>query len=358
MKILPEADFVLYNIDFRKYKIYNIIRKYILMNFAYILGSDKMKQNRRKVLIVTIFTLGAMVLMSNTTSLGNNSAIFKSNATSTEIEEIHITEPVLTAKLAKKRLKLSWSEVEGAKKYKIYRSNQKNGKYKKIGEVKADTLKFSDKNFEGERKTYYYKIKAISKSDGKKERIYSNIIKKTVYKRKSIVNGITYIDGILIANKTYKLPASYNPGTNPTAYNAFKKMQSDAYKDGISLYIASGFRSYSYQQSLYNSYVARDGQALADTYSARAGYSEHQTGLAFDINNPSSSFDNTREAKWLAQNCAKYGFIIRYQKSKEQITGYKYESWHIRYLGNKLAKKVTKSGKCLEEYLGITSKYK
>lgn len=312
-----------------------------------------MKQNRIKMLIVTIFTLGAMILMS-----ANSSNINKPNAVSAVTTEASIIKPALTATLDKNSLKLSWSRVEGADEYKIYRSKKKSGKFKKIAEVTADTLSFSDKDYKGERKTYYYKIKAVSRSGKSINHVYSNTIKKTVYKRKSKVHGVTYINGILIANKTYKLPKDYNPGTNSKAYKAFKKMQSDAYKDGINLFIASGFRSYSYQKSLYNSYKAKDSKKQADTYSARAGYSEHQTGLAFDINDPSSSFDNTKEAKWLSKNCTKYGFIIRYQKSKEKITGYKYESWHIRYLGKGLAKKVTKSGKCLEEYLGITSKYK
>ena len=315
-----------------------------------------MRQSRIKALVVTIFTLGAIILMTAATSDNNYS--IKSNSVSAESFETSLTKPVLTAKLKKSSLKLDWTKAENANEYKIYRSKKKNGKYKKLAEVTADTLTFSDKDYKGERKTYFYKVKAISKSGESIEHTYSNTIKRTVYKRKSKVHGVTYIDGILIANKTYKLPKTYNPGTNRKAYKAFQKMQSAAYKDGINLFIASGFRSYSYQKSLYNNYKARDGKEKADTYSARAGYSEHQTGLAFDINNPSSTFDNTKEAKWLAKNCTKYGFIIRYQKSKEKITGYKYESWHIRYLGKSLAKKVTKSGKCLEEFLGITSKYK
>lgn len=315
-----------------------------------------MRQSRIKTLAITIFTLGAIILMTAATSDNNYS--IKSNSVSAESSETSLTKPVLTAKLKKSSLKLNWTKAENANEYKIYRSKKKNGKYKKLAEVTADTLTFSDKDFKGERKTYYYKIKAVTRTGESVEHTYSNTIKKTVYKRKSKVHGVTYIDGILIANKTYKLPKTYNPGTNSKAYKAFQKMQSAAYKDSISLFIASGFRSYSYQKNLYNSYKARDRKEIADTYSARAGYSEHQTGLAFDINNPSSTFDNTKEAKWLAKNCTKYGFIIRYQKSKEKITGYKYESWHIRYLGKSLAKKVTKSGKCLEEYLGITSEYK
>lgn len=306
----------------------------------------------RKILFITISILGAIILMAGSTSENNDFHIVKT----VSAQESSLQKPTLTATLTKNSLKLSWSNAESADEYKIFRSKKRNGKYKKIGTVTADTLNFCDTDFKGARKKYYYKIQAVSWLS--KEQIYSDTIKKTVYKRKSKVNGVTYIDGILIANKTYKLPKSYNPGTNVKAYKAFKKMQSEAYKDGINLYIASGFRSYSYQKKLYNSYKARDGKKKADTYSARAGHSEHQTGLAFDINNPSSSFDNTKEAKWLAENCTKYGFIIRYEKSKENITGYKYESWHIRYLGKGLAKKVTESGKCLEEYFNITSQYK
>ena len=174
-----------------------------------------------------------------------------------------------------------------------------------------------------------------------------------------VKNGITYVNGILIANKTYSLPKDYNPGKIlPDAQAAFNTMQADAKKAGLSLSICSGFRSYDYQNQLYNGYVARDGKAAADTYSARAGHSEHQTGLAMDINYASSAFTNTPEAKWLAANCYKYGFILRYPKGKENITGYMYESWHVRYLGKELAKEVYDSGLTLEEFLCIDSKYK
>ena len=174
-----------------------------------------------------------------------------------------------------------------------------------------------------------------------------------------VKNGITYVNGILIANKTYGLPSDYNPGKIlPDAQNAFNEMKTAAAKDGISLSIVSGFRSYSYQSQLYNNYVARDGKAEADTYSARPGYSEHQTGLAMDLNNASRTFNGSREAKWIAANCYKYGFIVRYPEGKESITGYNYESWHVRYLGKTLAKEVYDSGLTLEEFLCIDSKYK
>ncbi len=168
---------------------------------------------------------------------------------------------------------------------------------------------------------------------------------------------LTYIQGILVVNKTYGLPQSYNPGVDAEANNALKTMFAAASNDGINLFVASGFRSYSYQKGLYEKYVARDGQAAADRYSARPGHSEHQTGLAFDLNQVSSAFEGTPEAIWLEKNCYKYGFIIRYPKGKESVTGYNYEPWHIRYLGVQNATAVYNSGLTLEEYLGITSVY-
>ena len=168
---------------------------------------------------------------------------------------------------------------------------------------------------------------------------------------------VTYIDGILIANKTYALPSTYNPGVDPVAKAALQKMFDAAKSDGLNLFVQSGFRSYATQKRIYNNYVSRDGAAEADRYSARAGHSEHQTGLAFDINKIDLSFEGTPEAIWLASNCHKYGFIIRYPAGKEYVTGYMYEPWHIRYLGVETATAVYNSGLCLEEYLGITSVY-
>lgn len=174
---------------------------------------------------------------------------------------------------------------------------------------------------------------------------------------KTDTNGLTYVKGILIANKTYSLPSTYNPGVNAEAQSAFNTMAAAASKEGINLFVVSGFRSYSTQETLYNNYVAQDGKANADRYSARPGHSEHQTGLAFDVNSVTNSFKDTKEGKWLAANCSTYGFIIRFPEGKENITGYMYEPWHIRYLGVSTAQAVQKSGLTLEEYLGIDSVY-
>lgn len=214
---------------------------------------------------------------------------------------------------------------------------------------------------------YYFRIRSYVK--GAKATVYSEWTEFTVktdkgykttpkgYKIETI-NGITYVDGVLIANKTYSIPQSYAPGGLTSECNAaFNQMRSAAAKDGINLYIVSGYRSYETQKNLYNRYVAKDGKALADTYSARPGTSEHQTGLAMDLNSVSGSFAQTREGKWLAANCYKYGFIIRYPYGKQSITGYIYEPWHVRYLGVDKATKIYQSGLCLEEYYGITSSY-
>lgn len=170
---------------------------------------------------------------------------------------------------------------------------------------------------------------------------------------------ITYIDGILIANKTYPLPSDYNPGENTEARAALNKMFADAKAEkNLDMWVCSGFRSYTVQKNLYNSYVSRDGVKNADRYSARPGYSEHQTGLAFDINYADSRFTGTAQAVWLAENAHKYGFILRYPEGKESVTGYMYEPWHYRYIGVENAEKIYASGLTLEEYFGITSAYK
>lgn len=171
------------------------------------------------------------------------------------------------------------------------------------------------------------------------------------------VDDCTYIDGILIANKSYPLPPSYAPGMDQEAFAHLCTMFSDAKAAGLTLWVKSSYRSYYDQRYIYNGYVARDGQAAADRYSARAGHSEHQSGLAFDLNELTFAFGESPEGIWLAENCHKYGFILRYPKDKEDITGYVYEPWHVRYIGVEKAAAIHESGLCLEEFLGITSVY-
>ena len=172
------------------------------------------------------------------------------------------------------------------------------------------------------------------------------------------INGATYVNGILIVNKSYSLPASFAPGgITQEVQNAFNQMEADARAQGLNIWIQSSYRSYDYQVSIYNSYVAQDGKALADTYSARPGYSEHQSGLCFDLNSIDDSFTDTPEGKWVDAHAHEYGFVIRFPKGKEAVTGYQYESWHLRYVGLEYAKIMHDNNLCLEEFLGVTSEY-
>jgi len=172
-------------------------------------------------------------------------------------------------------------------------------------------------------------------------------------------DGVSTIDNLIIANKSYSLPSGYGNGLTSDALTSFNKMKEDASKNGMNLTIESGFRSYSDQTIVYNKWVNLDGKEIADTYSARPGYSEHQTGLAMDLNLIHGSFESTKEFKWLNENAYKYGFILRYPKDKIEITGYIYEPWHYRYVGLDLASKLYNNGNwiTLEEYFGISSKY-
>ena len=182
-------------------------------------------------------------------------------------------------------------------------------------------------------------------------------------------------DGYLVlVNKYTKLDENYTPNLvtmsstysydnmqmESTAYEYFKQMVDAARNDGIKLYNISSYRSYSTQNYLYNNYVNNSGKTAADTFSARAGYSEHQTGLATDINTASSSdhFENTKEYQWLINNSYKYGFILRYPQGKEYITGYKFEPWHYRYVGIDVAKYISEHNITYEEYYAYFVKNK
>ena len=171
------------------------------------------------------------------------------------------------------------------------------------------------------------------------------------------VNGITYVDGIMIANKTFTLPASYDPGIRQEAADALAQMQKAAAAEGLSLFVISAYRSYYRQQEVYAGWASIDGTAAADRYSSRPGYSDHQTGYTYDLNSCETSFANTPEGKWLAAHCAEYGFIIRYPEGKEAYTGYIYEPWHVRWIGVEKAKLIMASGLSLEEYYGFPSSY-
>ena len=161
-------------------------------------------------------------------------------------------------------------------------------------------------------------------------------------------------DEIVIANKHYPLSKDYNPGENPTAKAELLKLIAAMQQAGFPISDHySGYRSYETQTQLYQDYVNQDGKAEADRYSARPGYSEHQTGLAFDlIGTDGDLVTEEKAAQWLLDHAADYGFVVRYLKGKEKETGYMAEEWHLRYVG-KEAKEIAASGLSLEEYYGF-----
>ena len=147
--------------------------------------------------------------------------------------------------------------------------------------------------------------------------------------------------------------AKSNVKMNSEAYTAFKEMASDIEKEDMHIRIVSAYRSFDYQENLYNNYLKYESKEKVDTYSARAGYSEHQTGLAVDIDNQIVDYNRfhiTQEFTWMQNNAYKYGFLLRYPLGKEHITGYKYEPWHYRYIGKDIAKYIHDSGITYEEY--------
>lgn len=183
-----------------------------------------------------------------------------------------------------------------------------------------------------------------------------------------------YSSAVLI-NKQFALPDDYEPKDlvypdvrftfkekiekrmmRKEAAEALEELFAGAEKDGIYLAGVSAYRSHSTQTALFNRYVEKDGEEKAKTYSAVPGHSEHETGLAIDVSGSDgkcaaeSCFGDTKEAAWLADHVTEYGFIIRYPEGKEDITGYKYEPWHLRYVGKEIAADIAERGITLEEY--------
>ena len=277
--------------------------------------------------------------ISNQTSNGFDVVVTNVSGGGKEVKEVRV--PI-------------WSDKNGQDDLTWYHADkQSDGSYK----VHVDTV-----SHKGDVGTYsvhlYYML------DGK--RTYITETKATVPQAteshatgKLTNNGSYYsvrgkYDDIIIVNKKHGLSKDYNPGENPTAKAAFVRLRDDMINQGLNVGRSySGFRSYDYQKTLYDNYVSRDGQAAADRYSARPGYSEHQTGLVFDLTDKSGNLlEDSRASQWLKDNAHNYGFIVRFQAGKEASTGYMPEAWHIRYVG-KEAKDIHDSGLSLEEYFGI-----
>ena len=173
---------------------------------------------------------------------------------------------------------------------------------------------------------------------------------------KILVNKYYYLDNNYVPNNLETISTRYalsNMKLVKEAKEAFENLASTAKKENLNIIAMSTYRSYDYQVNLYNKYVRSDGKEAADTYSGRPGHSEHQTGLALDIvtyNSTMDNFESSDEFKWLQKNAYKYGFILRYPKNKEYLTGYAYESWHYRYVGKEVALKIHEENITYDEY--------
>ena len=184
------------------------------------------------------------------------------------------------------------------------------------------------------------------------------------------IRQITNPDDILVlVNKNNKLSEDYIPKVleaidinyameekyvRKEVKSAFEALAKKAKEEGYQIVAVSAFRSYSYQDELYHSYVKTSGKAYADRCSARPGHSEHQTGLAIDVmgeNQDYNKFAETKEFQWMLKHAHEYGFILRYPEKFEDVTGFKYEPWHYRYVGIDAAKKIKEKNTCLELYL-------
>ncbi len=211
----------------------------------------------------------------------------------------------------------------------------------------------------------YNKEKELSAEDlityvniGLDKKYYTDVTKLTnLEDLQIIVNKYHVLPNNYVPSDLEAISPKYNKGYNNkmrhVARIAFEEMCEAALKDNIIIYSGSAYRSYNYQLNLYNRYVNQQGFAKAETFSARAGYSEHQTGLATDIMNKNQEYidANTKEYTWLVNNSYKYGFNLRYPKDKENVTGYMYEEWHFRYLGKDIATYLYENNLTYDEYV-------
>lgn len=183
-----------------------------------------------------------------------------------------------------------------------------------------------------------------------------------VVNKQHALNPKTYVPADLVfPSVSQRVPGNESMQLRKETATSLESMFAAAAADGVAITLSSGYRSYTYQVSLYNGYVASQGQENADTQSARPGYSEHQTGLAVDLEPADRScelelcFGDTAAGKWLALHAYKYGFIIRYVADKQDITGYAPEPWHFRYVGTELSNEMHRTNvSTLEEFFDVS----
>lgn len=251
-----------------------------------------------------------------------------------------------------------------------------------IGLKNRDVNNIIDKNGENNNQ-YYNSTNASNNIDGGNNNSKDEKSKEELQKQQEQEELMRKRrEEMPLANKENVLPSNYVPEDlkvvkciqfvnlytshenqlRAEAADALEVMITQARKEGLTFYGASGYRSYEAQTGIYKSNLQTYGYEHTNKYVAKPGTSEHQTGLALDITNKAGikdglieEFAHSREGEWIAHNCYKYGFVVRYPKDKENITGYQYEPWHIRYVGKGASEEMYNNNQCLEEYLGVAT---
>lgn len=243
-------------------------------------------------------------------------------------------------------------------------SNQKSNSAKEELQKYCKKIDYCIDSYQNRYMNYYQKHKTLSFDDiitrvniGLDYPFYTHSKKAThLDKEYVLVNKYLYLNKDYTPNNLEIIPEEYaRSGMRLVSYakESFVKMARQARLDGITIIAMSSYRSYQYQVNLYNRYVESDGKKAADSYSARAGFSEHQTGLCVDIYDGDldyTHFERSDSFDWMMKNAYRYGFILRFPKDMEHITGYQYESWHYRYVGKKVAKYIHDHHITFEEY--------
>ena len=245
-------------------------------------------------------------------------------------KEPKVVEQKELTEMEKAKKELKYYKDENVKEYEEYRQKNPNLSIEKV--ITNVNIGLNNKYYTNTKPSKYLNTEKI-------------LVNKYNYVTEDYIPENLQIVSSKYSSKTVKL-VSY-------AKEAFEELAAAAEKENYTINAMSSYRDYAYQNTLYNNYAKKDGYDNADTYSARPGYSEHQTGLAVDIDNKKeyfTNFEKTKEYEWMQNNAYKYGFILRFPKDKVLETGYEYESWHYRYVGKEIAKYIHDNNMCYEEY--------
>lgn len=319
-----------------------------------------MKKHRKKnylaiwliIIIVLIFVIGGIFIYSksvkgkkDSSSMNSQNSSLRDSSTSDSFFE-----PDSSLKLDSSSTKDSSSAVES-------KNDDAIMAYSNLSYFKDENINRYI-NYKQKNKKLSYEQAILYVNIGLDRSYYTNTCQAVNYSSiKALVNKYSYLPSTYAPTDLVTISAQNSTRTvsmRKEAAQAFEKMSNDARSKGYIIKAHSTYRSYEQQKSIYNSYVLDDGQAAADTYSARPGFSEHQTGLVADVVASNSTditdFDKYKENRYVLENAHKFGFIVRYPVGKENITGYKSEPWHLRYIGVETATKIKNLNITYDEY--------